>query len=212
LISFSASQNPPDSVQEILCNIYGLRGFLREDILDFPKPVPCFDQDARESGPVREFDVGAHVADDKGTLEIDLKGIARLLYETCLWFSAIAVTGKFGNRSPRVVRTEKNPVNVPFFLFDPGEQEMVKCLHKIQGVIAPGHSGLVGDHKDKEPVTVKHSYGLRHPRKNSETVHMVDIAHLLVDGPVPIDENRGFFHLSSVSKTVTRSEYKAIRQ
>ena len=96
--------------------------------------------------------------------------------------------------------TEKDAVNVSLLFPDPGEQKVVKGFDEIQRVVASGHSRLVRNHKDQKPPTVEHPYGLGHPGKNSETARMVDIPHLLIDGPVPIDEYRRFDHFPPLSK------------
>lgn len=200
MISIATPDDPADGIQKIVGNVHGLRGFVWQKILDLSKPVTCFDQDALESGPMSQFDVGAHVSDDKGSLEIDFKGFACLFDETGLGFSAIAVMGESRNRPCWVMGTEKDPVNVSLLFSHPRDHEVVKSLHKIQGVIAPGHSGLIGDHKHEKPVTVEHPYGLRHPGKNSEPAHVVDVTHLLIDGPIPIDEDCRFSHPSFISQ------------
>jgi hypothetical protein len=99
--------------------------------------------------------------------------------------------------------TEENSVNGALLLPYHGDQKVVKSFDKIQRIVASGHAGLVGNHKDKKPVTVEHSYGLGHPRKNSEAAQMVDVAHLLIDGPIPIDEYRRFLHFTSSPNKVT---------
>jgi hypothetical protein len=210
LISISTSHDPADGIQKIRCDMRGLRGFSGQDILNLPKPVAGFDQDTLEPGSVSKLDVGAHVPHDKGSPEIDLKGFARLLNETGLGLSAIALTGELRNRPRRVMGAEKYPVDDTLFLFDMGHHKVVNSLHKVHRVIAPGHSGLVRDHEDKKSVTVEHSYGLRHPGKDFEPGHMVDIAHLLIDGPIPIDEYSRFFHFTSDFQIVTRNKYKAM--
>jgi hypothetical protein len=158
-----------------------------------------------------QFDIGTHVAYDKGSPEINLKGPASLLDKTCLGFSAIAVTGEFGDRPCGVMRTEEDPVNDSVLFLYPGDQDLVKRPHKFQGIIASGYSGLVGDHEDQKPLTVEHPYGLRHSGKNSEPAHMVHVTHLLIDGSIAIDEYRRFFHFPSVSRAA-KSHKRSIKQ
>jgi hypothetical protein len=196
-------EDPADGIQKVLGNVGGFRGLLRESIFNLPKPVACLDQDTRDSSPVGQFDIGAHVADNKGSPEINLKGSAGLFDETRLGFSAVAVAGEFGDRPFRVMRTEKDPVNACLPLSYPADQQLVKSAHQIQGIIPPGHSGLVRDYENKKPVAVEHSYSLGHLGKNPEPAYMVHIAHLFIDGSIPVDEHRRFFHLPSLSKAGT---------
>ena len=97
LITVSASEDPADGVEKILCNVRGFCGFARQNILYLSKPVTRFDLDTRNSSPLGQFHVGAHVAYEKGSWEVDLKRFAGLLNKTCLGFSAIAVVGEFGH-------------------------------------------------------------------------------------------------------------------
>jgi len=97
LIYVSASEDPTDGTQKILCNMSGFCGLVRQNILDLSKPVTRFDQDTRNSGPPGQFHVGAHIAYEKGSREVDLKGFACLFNKTCLGLSAIAVVGEFGH-------------------------------------------------------------------------------------------------------------------
>ena len=57
---------------------------------------------------------------------------------------------------------------------------------------APGQTRLVGDHHDRHLPFVQHADGHGHTGQEPEAADVIDIAHLLVDGAVPVEKNCGF--------------------
>jgi len=71
-------------------------------------------------------------------------------------------------------------------------------MHEIDRVVAPGNAGLIGYDDHQKSKVIEESDRLRHSRNDLEAAQMVDVPHLLVNGPITIYECSGLFHGSSL--------------
>ena len=67
----------------------------------------------------------------------------------------------------------------------------MNLMDQVDREIAAGYAGLVGYDDNKVIIPIQQPDGLRHSRKNHKPAWVVDITHLLIDGPVTIDEYCG---------------------
>ncbi len=92
----------------------------------------------------------------------------------------------------------------------------VKLIYQGSGKIAPGRAGLVGDYHHLDPRGIEAEDGREGLGQQDEAAGMVDIAHLFVDGAVPVQEDRGLTHERSFSQiraaAATSSTLMASRQ
>ena len=92
----------------------------------------------------------------------------------------------------------------------------VNLIYQGGGKIAPGRPGLVGDHHHLESGLIEPADGLNGLMEQLKTAQVIDMAHLLVDGAVPVQEHRGLTHAPSLSQeraaAVTSSTLMAVRQ
>ena len=64
----------------------------------------------------------------------------------------------------------------------------MNLVDQIDGEIAPGYPGLIGYDDNKVIMPIQQPDGLRHSRKDHKPAWVVDVTHLLIDGPITIDE------------------------
>ena len=62
------------------------------------------------------------------------------------------------------------------------------------GKLAAGQAGLIGYHHHRDIMLIESADGLPYTRQENKSVDMVDIAHLLVDGAITVQEYCGLFY------------------
>ena len=92
----------------------------------------------------------------------------------------------------------------------------MNLIHQGGGKIAPGRPGLVGDHHHLDPRRIEAADGRDRLGQQYEAAEVIEIAHLFVDGAVPVQEYRRLTHEPSLSQAraaaATSSTLMASRQ
>jgi ribosomal protein L27 len=76
----------------------------------------------------------------------------------------------------------------------------VDLIYQRGGKIAPGRPGLVGDHHHLYPGLIEAADGRHCLIQQLKAAQVIDVAHLFVDGAVPVQEHRGLTHDPSSSR------------
>ena len=92
----------------------------------------------------------------------------------------------------------------------------VNLIDQGGGEIAPGRPGLVGDHHHLHSGLIEAADGRDRLVQQLKAAQVIDVAHLFVDGAVPVQEHRGLTHEPSLSQAraaaATSSTLMAVRQ
>ena len=105
---------------------------------------------------------------------------------------------------------------VSAFADNPVGRLIQDLIYQGGGKVAPGRPGLVGDHHHLHSGLIETADGRDRLGQQPEAAQVIDIAHLFVDGAVPVQEHRGLTHEPSLSQeraaAATSSTLMAVRQ